>query len=344
MENNRKNNAPIVSKDKLMEAAVYFGHKTSAWHPKMKPFIIGSKEGTHIIDINKTSKALEYTYRILRKYVDMGAEVIFVGTKRQAKETIRENALRTNSHYVSERWLGGILTNNRTIYGRVRRMFELEEMAKNNFAGYTKKEGVLFTKELEKLQKNLSGIKNLRRRPSIMISADPKGDLIAIKEAKKLGIKTIGIVDSNIDPSIVDIAIPGNDDSKKSLTLIITILADAIAAAKKGQQLFAYQSDDKIVLPQEEQKPRRFNNRRRNNGPQTSRFSKPNNRPARTEAPKTEAKVEAKPEVKAEAPKAEAATTDISKLKVAELKEMAKDKGIKGISAMKKADLIAALS
>ena len=254
------NGKQIVSRDKLMEAGVYFGHRTAQWNPKMKPYILKSMKGTHIIDLQKTVRTLEFAYGLIKKMAERGADFIFVGTRKQSKATIKENALRTNSFYMSERWLGGTLTNNRTIFQRVKRMFELERLAEKDYAGYTKKEGVLFAKELAKLQKNLSGIKNMRRRPSVMIVADPTNDLIAVKEAKKLGMKVIGLVDTNTDPTLVDIAIPANDDSIKSVTLMITILADAIAEGKKGAPLFAYQPDSAITLPEElvkERKPRR---------------------------------------------------------------------------------------
>nr|WP_318034530.1 30S ribosomal protein S2 [Mesomycoplasma molare] len=253
----------IVSKQKLLEAGTYFGHKSSQWNPKMKPYIHTKKLGTHIIDILKTKRALEFAYKLVYKTAQKGASFIFVGTKRQAKKAVEEQALRTNSIYVSERWLGGTLTNNRTIFSRVRQMEDLEKLAETNFDGYTKKEGVLKTKELEKLQKNLQGIRNMKRLPEVMIIADPKNDLIAIKEAKKKGIKVIGILDTDTDPEWVDFGIPANDDSVKSITLILTILADAIVAAKNGKQLFAYQEDEKVVLPEDPDKEKRENNQQR---------------------------------------------------------------------------------
>lgn len=254
----------IVSNAKLLEAGVYFGHKKATWNPKMKPYISGIKKGTYIIDIQKTKRTLEFAYSIVKKFAQRDAVFIFVGTRKQAQAVIKESALRTNSFYVSERWLGGTLTNSKTIFNSVKKMFDLEKAAENNFEGYTKKEGVLFTKELAKLQKNLAGIRNMRNKPQVMIVADPKNDEIAVKEARKLGIKVIGIIDTNVDPNVVDIAIPANDDSIKSVTLIMTILADAISSAKGGKQLFAFQEDDAIVLPEElrvERPARRFGNR-----------------------------------------------------------------------------------
>ncbi|TCG10295.1 30S ribosomal protein S2, partial [Mycoplasma todarodis] len=242
--------------------------------------------------------------------------------------------------YVSERWLGGILTNNRTIFQRVRRMQELERLQEGGFAGYTKKEGVLFTKELEKLQRNLNGIRNMKGRPHVMIVVDPQHDLNAVKEARRLGMKIVGITDTNCDPSLVDIAIPANDDSAKSVTLILTILADAIAAAKGGKELFAYKSDEEIVLPEEPKRERKFPQRgpRRFNDNRRPAFNR-NERTASNAAPKA---VEAKKE-EVKKPAAKVEKTGLEAHTVAELREMAKAKELKGYSTLKKAELIEAL-
>ena len=227
----------------------------------MKPFIHGVKNGTHIIDVSKTYKALELAFKLLSKAAEKGSTFIFVGTKKQAKETIKEQALRTNSSYVNERWLGGTLTNSKTIFSRIRVMEDLENLESRNFEGYTKKEGILMKKELEKLHKNLNGIRNLQRVPHFMIVADPNEDLIAIKEAKKKNVKVIGIIDTNTDPELVDLGIPANDDSIKSLNLILTILGDAIVVGKGGQPKYAFQTDEMIVLPQEENRPNSYQQR-----------------------------------------------------------------------------------
>ncbi|AAT27662.1 30S ribosomal protein S2 [[Mycoplasma] mobile] len=265
----------IVSKQKLLEAGTYFGHKASLWNPKMKPFIHSKKMGTHIIDIAQTRKALEYAYKLIEKYAQKGASFIFVGTKKQAKDVVKAQALRTNSIYVSERWLGGTLTNSRTIMNQVRTLSDLEKLEESGYEGYTKKEGVEFSKKLAKLQRNLTGIRNMKHLPQVMIVADVNTDKIAIKEAQRKNIKIIGILDTNSDPSLVNFGIPANDDSVKSLNLIITILADAIVAAKNGKQLFAYQGDEAIVFPAtsenvgkdgEERKPRKPYVKRRPDG------------------------------------------------------------------------------
>ncbi|QBF34494.1 30S ribosomal protein S2 [Mycoplasmopsis phocirhinis] len=247
-----ENKNPIVSKDKLLEAGAYFGHRASLWNPKMKDYLYPQlKRGVHIINTSLTVQRLEFAYNTLQKFVAKNprAQFIFVGTKKQAKDTIKENALRTNSFYVTDRWLGGTLTNSSTIFSRVKTMEALEQKAENNFEGYVKKEKLLLQKQLDKLHKNLNGIRKMRGLPTFMIVADPNEDEIAVKEARKKGVKVIAILDSNSNPDAVDFGIPANDDSAKSINLIITILADAIATARGGQAKYAYKPDSEIELP-----------------------------------------------------------------------------------------------
>ncbi|AWX69596.1 30S ribosomal protein S2 [[Mycoplasma] anseris] len=247
----------IISREKLLEAGTYFGHRVSQWNPKMKKYIWGKRMGIHILDIASTQRSLEYSYKLLNKMAQKQVSFIWVGTKKQAKKAIEAAANRTNSVYVSERWLGGTLTNSQTIFRSVKELERLEELQKNGYAGYTKKEGLLFDKKIAKLQKNLGGIRPLAGKvnpPQVMICASPLEDEIALLEAKKKGIKIIGIQDSNSNPDLVDIIIPANDDSVKSITLITTILADAICAARGEKQLYAYKSNDEIVLPEEPKK------------------------------------------------------------------------------------------
>ncbi|WP_027121598.1 30S ribosomal protein S2 [Mycoplasma leonicaptivi] len=248
----KQEKTPIISKSKLLEAGAYFGHKTHAWNPKMKEYLVPNKKsnGAHIIDINKTARHLEFAYSLVQTLASKGAQFIFVGTKKQAREAVKNAAERTNSLYVTERWLGGTLTNNETIMKRVAAMEELEKKASNNFKGYTKKEALLFTKELEKLHKNLSGIRSMKRIPQVMIVADPNDDEIAVKEAKRKDLKVISILDSNSNPDLVDLGVPGNDDSAKFISVFMTVIADAIVKARGGQPLFAYQDDSKVVLPE----------------------------------------------------------------------------------------------
>ncbi|WP_420324376.1 30S ribosomal protein S2 [Mesomycoplasma ovipneumoniae] len=274
---------PIVSKQKLLEAGVYFGHKSSQWHPKMAQFLLKRKRNeTHIIDVLKTQKMLEIAYKLVEKFAQKGTKFIFVGTKKQAKKAIEEQAIRTNSIYVSGRWLGGTLTNSRTILSRLKAMEELEKQTAENFEGYTKKEILSKQKQLAKLQKNLNGIKGLKDVPLfslIMLVADPLKDIIAVKEARKKGIKIIGITDSNVDPSLVDFGIPANDDSTKSITLIFTILADAISSAKGGKKLFAYQPDEQIILPEDPEKEQKQLRFRRNSFDKFEKFDKSKSKP-----------------------------------------------------------------
>ncbi|BAP39644.1 30S ribosomal protein S2 [Metamycoplasma canadense] len=256
----------IVSREKLLEAGTYFGHRVSRWNPKMKQYIYGKRSGIHIIDIAKTQKTLEYAYKLLNKMAQKPISFIWVGTKKQAKSAIEQAAARTNSVYVSERWLGGTLTNSQTIFKSVRELERLEELQKNGYKGYTKKEGLLNDKKIAKLQKNLGGIRKLAGKaqmPQVMIVASPIEDEIAIREAKRKGLKVFAIHDTNSNPDLVDFVIPANDDSAKSLTLIITILADAIASARGEAQLFAYKNNEEIILPEDprtsENKEKRFN-------------------------------------------------------------------------------------
>lgn len=247
----------IVSREKLLEAGTYFGHRVSQWNPKMKQYIWGKRMGIHIIDIAKTQKTLEYAYKLLNKMAQKPISFIWVGTKKQAKKAIESAAARTNSVYVSERWLGGTLTNSQTIFRSVRELERLEELQKSEYQGYTKKEGLLMDKKIAKLQKNLGGIRKLAGKaamPQVMICASPIDDEIAIREAKKKGLKIFAIQDTNSNPDLVDFVIPANDDSVKSITLITTILADAIASAHGEKPVYAYKSNEEIILP-EEQKP-----------------------------------------------------------------------------------------
>ncbi|WP_129723285.1 30S ribosomal protein S2 [Mycoplasmopsis equigenitalium] len=244
----------IVSKEKLLESGAYFGHKTSFRNPSMQQFIHMAKFGTHIIDLTKTTIALEFAYKIINKAAQKNASFIFVGTKKQAKKVTEEQAIRTNSFYVTERWLGGTFTNHNEIFKRVGYLENLEELEKNGFAGYTKKEALDKTKELEKLRTNLTGIRKMKYLPHFMIIADPLENRNAIREARQKGIKIIGIADTNFNPNLLDVAIPANDDSAKSIQLIITVLADAIATAQGQKAKFAYEPDEKIVFDAEEEK------------------------------------------------------------------------------------------
>lgn len=278
---NATNEPEIVSREKLLEAGTYFGHRVSQWNPKMKQYIYGKRMGIHIIDIAKTQKALEYAYKILYKMALKPISFIWVGTKKQAKKAIEEAAARTNSVYVSERWLGGTLTNSQTIFKSVRVLEDLEKKKAAGYVGRTKKEGLECDKKIAKLQKNLGGIRKLANKgafPQVMICASPLDDEIAIKEAKKKGIKIFAINDTNTNPDLAEFVIPGNDDSTKSLTLILTILADAICAARGNKQLFAYKSNEEIILPEEQKRDgqdKQNHSKYQNNRMQNARLQRP---------------------------------------------------------------------
>ncbi len=233
---------PIISKIKLLEAGTHFGHETKRWNPKMKPYIHGVKGKTHVIDLVKTIKGLEVAYKVIKYHATKKGSILFVCTRRNARDIVKEQAERAGSFYVNQRWLGGTLTNFKTIQSRVRHLLILENKAKNNFEGYTKKEGIKFSKEMLKLQKFLEGIKGMHNLPSLIVVLDPNEEQNAIHEARKLGIPIIGLVDTNADPDSVDYIIPANDDALKTLKLIMTLLTDAIVEVKGGTPEIAYQN------------------------------------------------------------------------------------------------------
>jgi len=212
----------------LLEAGVHFGHQTKKWNPKMKPYIFGARNGIYIIDLQNTSKLLKKAYNFIVRMVSEGGSILFVGTKKQAQDTISEEAERCGMFYVNNRWMGGTLTNFETIKKRVSRLKELESMKSDgSFERYTKKEVIGMEKELSKLDRNLGGIKNMDENPSALFIVDTKKENIAIKEGKKLGIPIVAIVDSNGDPEDIDYIIPGNDDAIRSIRLLTSVIADA---------------------------------------------------------------------------------------------------------------------
>ncbi|BDV03436.1 MAG: hypothetical protein HPPSJP_1570 [Candidatus Hepatoplasma scabrum] len=237
---------PLIAKEKLLEAGVQFGHKTQRWNPAMKPFIHGEKNGTHIINLNKVNASLNVAYTAINKIAAKGGKILFVGTNKHSKKTVKENALRVKTYYVNERWLGGILTNFKTIQNSVRHLRYLEKLAKDEFAGYTKKEAVKLQKELDKSEAMLGGIKYMRRLPDAIFVTSVSDEKIVIQEADKLGIPVIGIVDTNCNPRDVKIPIFANDDANKSISLITTIIADAIADVKGEERKAAFLDKDQV--------------------------------------------------------------------------------------------------
>ena len=301
----------VVSMNYLLEAGVHFGHQKRRWNPKMGEYIYTTRDDIYIIDLQKTSKCIDKAYEALKKIAEDGGKVLFVGTKKQAMEAAEESAVRTNMYFVNERWLGGTLTNFRTIRSRVRRMEEIEKMEEDGtFDLLPKKEVIGLKKEYEKLNKNLRGIREMKKLPQALVIVDPKKEEIAIKEARILNIPVFGVVDTNCDPDMVDYVIPGNDDAVRSVKLLIGALTNAIAEVN-GNEVIDYIT--------EEDKAKKEKNT------------------------KKEVKKENKKEVKKEVKEEVKETVDYSKKTVAELKEIAKSKNI-STTGMKKADIIEALS
>src|SRR6266516_347790 len=238
---------PVATRRELLEAGVHFGHQTRRWNPKMRRFIFGERSGIYIIDLEKSLDGLTKAYDFLMDVGRRGGSVLFAGTKKQAQETVEREASRVNMPFVNTRWLGGMLTNFQTIHGRLRRLKELREMERSGAFEYLPKKEVLKLRhEKEKLERNLSGIQDMERVPDAIFVIDTKREHIAVKEARKLGIPVLAIVDTNCDPDEVDYVIPGNDDAIRACSLITKVLADAI---QEGQYL-AYQGMQAKVEPE----------------------------------------------------------------------------------------------
>ena len=228
----------VVAMKQLLEAGVHFGHQTRRWEPKMAEYIFQARNGIHIIDLQKTSKKLDEAYAFLKEQAEEGKTVLFVGTKKQAQDCVKEAAEKCGMYYVNQRWLGGTLTNFATIRRRIQRLTELERMQEDGtFDVLPKKEVILLKKEMEKLEKNLGGIKEMKELPGVMFIVDPKKERIGILEARKLGIPVIGLVDTNCNPEDVDYAIPGNDDAIRAVALIADCMANAVIEGRQGESM-----------------------------------------------------------------------------------------------------------
>ncbi len=227
----------VVSMKQLLEAGVHFGHQTRRWNPKMAEYIFTERNGIYIIDLAKTVKKLEEAYMFIREIAADGGEVLFVGTKKQAQESVKEEAVRCSMPYVNARWLGGMLTNFNTIQKRIKRLAQLKAMeADGTFDLLPKKEVTKLNLEIEKLEKFMGGITEMKKQPAAMFIVDPRKERIAVLEAKKLGIPIVAIVDTNCDPDEVDYVIPGNDDAIRAVKLIAGAMADAIIEGRQGEQ------------------------------------------------------------------------------------------------------------
>ena len=228
----------VVAMKQLLEAGVHFGHQTKRWDPKMAEYIYQARNGIHIIDLQKTSKKIDEAYNFIKEVSEEGKDILFVGTKKQAQECIKEAAEKSNMFYVDQRWLGGMLTNFKTIRKRIERLNKLEEMQEDGtFDVLPKKEVAALKNEMEKLEKNLGGIKNMTRLPGAMFVVDPKNERIAVLEAKKLNIPIVGLVDTNCSPEDVDYPIPGNDDAIRAVKLITDVMANAVIEGRQGEMV-----------------------------------------------------------------------------------------------------------
>ena len=238
-------NQNIVSMKALLEAGVHFGHQTRRWNPKMAPYIYTERNGIYIIDLQKTVKKLEEAYNFVRQLSENGQSLLFVGTKKQAQEAIREEATRCGMYYVNARWLGGMMTNFKTIQRRIARLEQLHTMETDGtFDLLPKKEVIKLNLEIEKLEKFLGGIKNMKKLPDAIFVVDPKKERICIQEAHILGIPLFGIVDTNCDPDELDYVIPGNDDAIRAVNLIVSKMADAVIEANQGEEAVAADAEE----------------------------------------------------------------------------------------------------
>ena len=338
----------VVSMNNLLEAGVHFGHQTKRWNPKMKEYIFGSRDDIYIIDLQKTAAKVEEAYAALSEIAKNGGKTIFVGTRKQAQEAVKEEAIKSESFYITERWLGGTLTNFKTIRNRVKRLEQIEKMEQDGtFDLLPKKEVIGLKKEYAKLDKLLCGIRSMEKLPQAMVIVDPSKEEIAIREARRLNIPVFGIVDTNCDPDMVDYVIPANDDAIRAVKLIIGVLNNAILEANGGK-ITDYVSgntkeDSQDIMKKAVESVKRKEERRSNERPfdkNKKQFDnkKSSNKPERdTKVEKTEKEVKPVKNEKAEVKE------DLTDKTVAELREIAKSKDIKGYSTMKKAELLEAL-
>lgn len=315
----------VISMNYLLEAGVHFGHQKRRWNPKMGEYIFTSRDDIYIIDLQKTVKKIEEAYAALKTIAENEGKVLFVGTKKQAQEAAEECATRTNMYFVNERWLGGTLTNFKTIRSRIKRLEEIEKMEQDGtFNLLPKKEVIKIRKEYDKLNKNLRGIREMRKLPQALIIVDPRKEENAIKEARILNIPVFGVVDTNCDPDMVDYVIPGNDDAVRSVKVMLGALTNAIAEVNGNEIIEFVTEEDKNKTDKKDKKKE-------------------------TKEVKEEKVEESKEETKEEPKIAEVEEAmvkeekDLDSMNLSELKEMAKIKGIKGYSKMKKDELIEVL-
>lgn len=326
----------VVSMSYLLEAGVHFGHQTKRWNPKMKEYIFGTREDIYIINLEKTTAKLEEAYAEVKAIADNGGTFLFVGTKKQAQEVAKEEADRSSSYYVTERWLGGTLTNFRTIRRRVRRLEEIESMeADGKFEMLPKKEVIGLKKEYEKLNKILCGIRSMDKLPNALIIVDPKKEINAIREARKLRIPVFGIVDTNCDPDDVDFVIPGNDDAVRSVKVILGVLANAICESRNLEMVDYVTEEDKKAKDTPKTMDELIKEEPKKEHISKDRYEK------KEQAPKKEHKsVKETTEVVNEKVVETEVAKNYSDMTLTELKAIAKSQGLKGYSTMKKDEII----
>ncbi len=328
----------VVSMSFLLEAGVHFGHQTKRWNPKMKEYIYTARDDIYIIDLQKTAKMIEEAYAALKDIAAADGKVLFVGTRKQAQEAIKEESTRVGMYHVTERWLGGTLTNFKTIRRRVKRLEEIEKMEKDGmFELLPKKEVIGLRKEYEKLNKVLSGIREMQRLPQALFIVDPSKEAIAIAEARKLKIPVFGIVDTNCDPDMVDYVIPANDDAIRAVKLIVGVMANAVAEATGKDMIDFVTEEDKKEVKEVNVMEKVLENTKKPTE-KVKETSKEEIKAVSKEEVKEEVKVVEKKEVKKAVAK-----VDLSTKTVAELRELAKEKNIKGYTTLKKAELLEAL-
>lgn len=326
----------VVSMKQLLEAGVHFGHTTKRWDPRMKPYIFTARNGIYIIDLKITAEKITEAYQAMLEIVQNGGQVLFVGTKKQAQEAVKEVAQKTGQFYVDERWLGGTLTNFKTIRKSIKRLKDLHKLEEDGiFEKLPKKEVLTILKERAKLEKNLSGIKEMQKVPEAIFIVDPRKELNAIREAKKLGIPVFGIVDTNCNPEEVDYVIPSNDDAIRAVKLIIDIMGNAIIEGQGGVVEHVEDEEDidqSSVLEgevvQKDRKDRRPQPRKKTKAPKSVVET--------TKEIKRDIPAESEPSKK-EIPSIE---EDLASKTVAELRALCKERGLSGYSRLKKAELI----